>query len=92
MFPGPVRAASRCGHLQLIGTEPIELDGQDRELLIDVVVQFTRNAGAFRLLFAEQPSAQVADSVVAHAQLGLAATQLALDAPSAWSVARAGQR
>ena len=70
----------RAVHLQLIGTEPIEVDGQDRELLIDVVVQFTGNAGAFRLLFAEQPSAQVADSVVAHAQLGLAATQLALAA------------
>ena len=72
--------ALRGVHRQLIGTELIELDGQNRELLIDVVVQFTRNAGAFRLLFAEQPSAQVADSVVAHAQLVLAAAQLALTA------------
>ena len=85
-------------HLQLIGTEPIELDGQNRELLIDVVVQFTRNAGAFRLLFAEQPSAQVADSVVAHAQLAwLPRNSRSLRATrarhaAAWCVARAGRR
>src|SRR5262245_929993 len=72
------RQPLRAVHLQLIGTEPIELDGQDRELLIDVVVQFTGNAGAFRLLFAEQPSAQVANSFVAHPQHRLTATQLAL--------------
>src|SRR5262245_50513392 len=72
----PLRAVDR----QLVGTEPIELDGQHRELLIDVVVQFPGDAGALRLLFAEQPSTQMTDSVVTHAQPGLAATQLALAA------------
>jgi hypothetical protein len=64
---------------QLIGTEPIEVHAEDRELLIDVVVQFTGDASTFGLLLAEQPSAKVADAVVAGAQAGLAAAQLALD-------------
>src|SRR5262245_58345188 len=65
---------------QLVGTEPIELDGQHRELLIDVVVQFPGDTGALSLLLAEQPSSEMADSVVAHTQPGLAASQLALAA------------
>src|SRR4030095_1513323 len=65
-----------------IRTDAIETDGQDRELLTDVVVQFTANAGAFRLLFAEEPLAKVPDSVVADAQLDLAVAKLKLGATS----------
>src|SRR5215472_5448472 len=76
-----LRQALRAMDRQLVGTELIQIDRQYRELLIDVVVQFPRDAGALRILLAEQPSTQMTDSVVAHAQARLAPTQLALAAP-----------
>src|SRR5207249_9165718 len=52
-----------------------DVDGHERDLLADVVVQLTRDARPFGLLGPEQPPAQIADSIVACAQLCLTSTR-----------------
>ena len=42
-----------------VGTQLIDLDGQDAERLADVVVQLTPDAAAFLLLRVNQPAGQL---------------------------------
>jgi hypothetical protein len=49
--------------------EYIEIHGQNRQLLTDVVVQLARDHGALGFLRVEEPLAEVADALVAGSQL-----------------------
>ena len=51
--------------------EQVEIDLDDRDLLIDVVVQLARDVRALGFLSGKQSAAEVADPLVARTQLSL---------------------
>ena len=68
----------------------IEIDQQEHQLLADIVVQVARNPRALGFLRAQQPGAEVANAIVARAQLGPVRAKGLFGLPPPRSSGRAG--
>ena len=75
-------ADKRFGRAWHFVEQELEIHREQGDLLADIVVQFAGEARTFGVLGLEQPRPEIADALVAAAQLLVAATHVLLCLPS----------